>query len=103
MIERGEAKGEVMEDKYFVIFEDDLENREVTRKEAIKLGIIEEDMEEEVNEEVEMLTEEEVGEPIEIVTEVKSEKTKMPFYVSMVGLVTVLVGGFAYVLQWRRK
>jgi len=62
----------------------------------------EEEIEEEVNEEVEMPTEEELSEPVEIVTEVKSEKTKVPFYVSMVGLATIFLGSFAYYLHWRR-
>ena len=100
MIERGEAKGEVKGDKYFVIFEADLENREVTKAEAIKLGIIEEDIEEVV--EIDLDTE--VSEPaaVELVTGVKNEKTKMPLYISLVGLATVIIGAFAYIVQWRR-
>lgn len=100
MMEKKEIKGEVKDGKYFVVFEDDKENQEVTKEEAIKLGIIEEEEKKE-KEEV----------PIEAVEDLKDEKAsdakgdkgKMPFIISMLGLIVVLAGAFMYFIQWRKS
>lgn len=101
MIERGEAKGEIRGEKYFVIFQDELEDREVTKEEAIKLGIIQENQEQKVD--IDLPVVEESSEPIELVADVKSKKTKMPVYISAVGLATVIIGAFMYIIQWRKS
>lgn len=102
MMKSGEITGEVREDKYFVISNETKEQREVTKEEALELGIIEEE-EEELAEEV--VEEEDTNEVIvEPVPEaIKSERTKIPLYVSAVGLGIIIVGSLMYFLQVRRN
>ena len=102
MMESGEIIGEVRNDKYFVISNETKEQREVTKEEALELGIIEEE-EEEPAEEVEI-----VEETSEIIVEpaaeaIKSERTKMPLYISAVGLTIIIAGSLMYFLQSRRS
>lgn len=102
MMESGEITGEVREDKYFVISNETKEQRELTKEEALELGIIEE---EEPTEEIEIAEEEDTSETIiEPVTEaIKSEKTKMPIYISAVGLAIIIAGSLMYFLQSGRN
>lgn len=100
MMESGEITGEVREDKFFVISNETKEQREVTKEEALELGIIEEEEEtEEIAEEDD--TSEIIIEPV--AEAIKSEKTKMPLYISAVGLVTIIAGSLMYFLQSRRN
>lgn len=100
MLEKKEAKGEVKDGKYFVVFKDDKGNQEVTKEEAIKLGIIEVEVEEK-----------EAEVPIVAVEDLKDEQTSnansnkgtMPFIISAVGLIVVLVGGVMYFILWRKS
>ena len=110
MMKSGTVKGEVNGEKYFIISEDGTEQREVTEKEAIKLGIIEEDeteepIEEDIEEDITVVednsTDDIIVEPV--ATDVKSANGKMPLFVSAAGLVTILGGGLMYFVQWRRN
>ena len=97
MMEKNEIKGEIKDGKYFVVFGDDKENQEVTKEEAIKLGILEVEEKEEA--------------PVVAVEELKDEKSSdekgdkgnMPFMISMLGLIVVLTGALMYFIQWRKS
>lgn len=110
MLKSGAVKGEVKEEKYYIISEDGTEKREVTEEEALNLGIIdEEDIEELVEEEIveDETVVEDLEEPIvkvliePVTTEVKSETGRMPIFVSVAGLITILAGGIMYFVQFR--
>ena len=101
MIKSGEITGEVREDKYFVISKETKEQREMTKEEALELGIIEEEEEEPVEEEIVEDSSEIIVEPV--AEEIKSERTNTPLYVSAVGLAIIIVGSLMYFLQSRRS
>ena len=105
MMEKKEIKGEVKDGKYFVVFKDDKGNQEVTKEEAIKLGIIEEEekkeKEEKEEEEVPILAVEDLKD--EKASDAKGDKGKMPFIISMLGLIVVLAGAFMYFIHWRKS
>lgn len=98
MMKDGEITGEVKDDQYYVILKETKEKREITKEEALELGIIEEEEPEEPEEPEELI--EKIEEPKQEV--LNSEKSKMPLYVSAAGGGIILMGSLLYLFQLRR-
>lgn len=98
MMKDGEVTGEVKDDQYYVILKETKEKREITKEEALELGIIEEEEPEEPEEPEELI--EKIEEPKQEV--LNSEKSKMPLYVSAAGGGIILMGSLLYLFQLRR-
>lgn len=111
LLEKGELKWESKADKYLIMLTEGKEQRELTTEEALKLGIIEADSEKDElivdEDEVEEIDDEnEVKsdniEEVQLLSDNKNEKSKAPFYISVIGLITVLSGSLMYLIQWRK-